>query len=92
MPDGEKGILYATVSKWSEMDFTPFDNSEITTLEEHIKRKMGGYFCQNCRRTIHAKRYYQPDCRIVAVKVQMPESGYLSVYDPTCGGGNLLLA
>ena len=27
---------------------------------------------------------------IVGVKVQMPESGYLAIYDPTCGGGNLL--
>lgn len=35
----KKGILLATVSRWSVMDFTPFDNSEITTLEEHIKRK-----------------------------------------------------
>jgi len=31
--------LFETVKVWSEMDLTPFDNSEITTLEEHIKRK-----------------------------------------------------
>ncbi|MCB0748414.1 MAG: SAM-dependent DNA methyltransferase, partial [Ignavibacteriae bacterium] len=35
----KKRILFETVKVWSEIDLTPFDNSEITTLEEHIKRK-----------------------------------------------------
>lgn len=35
----KKDILFDTVKKWSEIDLKPFSNSEITTLEEHIKRK-----------------------------------------------------
>ena len=35
----KKRVLFDTVKKWSEIDLTPFNNSEITTLEEHIKRK-----------------------------------------------------
>src|SRR5690606_1750634 len=35
----KKRILFETVKAWSEIDLTPFSNSEITTLEEHIKRK-----------------------------------------------------
>jgi hypothetical protein len=34
-----KGILMQVVSKWSAIDLSDFDNSDITTLEEHIKRK-----------------------------------------------------
>jgi type I restriction enzyme M protein len=35
----KKRILFDMVKAWSEIDLTPFNNSEITTLEEHIKRK-----------------------------------------------------
>jgi len=35
----KKRILFVTVKAWSEIDLTSFNNSEITTLEEHIKRK-----------------------------------------------------
>ena len=35
----KKRILFDTVKAWSEIDLVPFNNSEITTLEEHIKRK-----------------------------------------------------
>lgn len=35
----KKRVLFETVQTWSEIDLTPFSNSEITTLEEHIKRK-----------------------------------------------------
>ena len=35
----KKKILFSTVKAWSEIDLKPFNNSEITTLEEHIKRK-----------------------------------------------------
>ncbi|NLK47344.1 MAG: N-6 DNA methylase [Bacteroidales bacterium] len=86
----KKGILYATVSKWSEMDFTPFDNSEITTLEEHIKRKWADISAETAGEQYTPSDIISLIAEIVAVKVKMPENGYLSVYDPTCGGGNLL--
>jgi type I restriction enzyme M protein len=34
-----KKVLFSYVKEWSGIDFKPFNNSEITTLEEHIKRK-----------------------------------------------------
>lgn len=86
----KKGILFATVSKWSEMDFTPFDNSEITTLEEHIKRKWADISAETAGEQYTPSDIISLIAEIVSVKVQMPESGYLSIYDPTCGGGNLL--
>jgi len=33
----KKGILFDFVKAWAEIDLKPFNNSEITTLEEHIK-------------------------------------------------------
>ncbi len=86
----KKGILFATVSKWSQMDFTPFDNSEITTLEEHIKRKWADISAETAGEQYTPSDIISLIAEIVGAKVQMPESGYLSIYDPTCGGGNLL--
>ena len=86
----KKGILFATVAKWSEMDFTPFDNSEITTLEEHIKRKWADISAETAGEQYTPSDIISLIAEIVGVKVQMPESGYLAIYDPTCGGGNLL--
>lgn len=35
----KKKILFAFAKAWSDIDLLDFNNSEITTLEEHIKRK-----------------------------------------------------
>jgi hypothetical protein len=35
-----KKILLSYTKLWADIDLKPFENSEITTLEEHIKRKM----------------------------------------------------
>ena len=35
----KKGILLQVASAWAQIDFAPYDNSAITTLEEHIKRR-----------------------------------------------------
>lgn len=34
-----KKILMSIVQTWAKINLSPYDNSEITTLEEHIKRK-----------------------------------------------------
>lgn len=86
----KKGILLATVSKWSQMDFTPFDNSEITTLEEHIKRKWADISAETAGEQYTPSDIISLIAEIVGAKVEMPTDEYLSVYDPTCGGGNLL--
>lgn len=85
----KKGILFATLKAWSEIDLTPFNNSEITTLEEHIKRKWADISAET------AGEQYTPDdiisliSEIIATKIQ-DNGKFLTLYDPTCGGGNLL--
>lgn len=85
----KKKILFDTVKKWSEIDLVPFNNSEITTLEEHIKRKWADISAET------AGEQYTPDDVIVLiadiVASKLENNGrFLTIYDPTCGGGNLL--
>lgn len=85
----KKDILFDTVKKWSEIDLTPFNNSDITTLEEHIKRKWADISAET------AGEQYTPDdiisliSEIILSKIK-DSSEFLTIYDPTCGGGNLL--
>ena len=85
-----KKILFATASAWSEIDLAPYDNSSITTLEEHIKRKWADISAST------AGEQYTPDdiisliAEIVASKINKKSNEYLHIYDPTCGGANLL--
>lgn len=85
----KKRILFETVQTWSEIDLTPFNNSEITTLEEHIKRKWADISAET------AGEQYTPDdiiwliTDIILSKIEDNDS-FLTIYDPTCGGGNLL--
>lgn len=85
----KKRILFDTVKAWSEVDLVPFNNSEITTLEEHIKRKWADISAET------AGEQYTPDdiisliSEIIADKIK-DDNTFLTIYDPTCGGGNLL--
>lgn len=84
-----KKVFYAYVKEWSEVDLKSYDNSEITTLEEHIKRKWADISAET------AGEQYTPDdvisliSEIVATKIENSGS-FLKIYDPTCGGGNML--
>jgi type I restriction enzyme M protein len=84
-----KKILFSIVLGWSKIDLEPFDNSEITTLEEHIKRKWADISAET------AGEQYTPDdiialiSDIVENKIQ-DNDDFLTIYDPTSGGGNLL--
>jgi len=84
-----KKVFYSYVKEWSEVDLKPYNNSEITTLEEHIKRKWADISAET------AGEQYTPDdvialiSEIVASKVE-DSSEFLKIYDPTCGGGNML--
>ncbi len=85
----KKNILFDTVKKWSEIDLTPFNNSDITTLEEHIKRKWADISAET------AGEQYTPDDIITLISEiilsKIEDNGeFLTIYDPTCGGGNLL--
>ncbi|GGE15401.1 HsdM family class I SAM-dependent methyltransferase [Psychroflexus salis] len=85
----KKHILFDTVKKWSEIDLSPYNNSDITTLEEHIKRKWADISAET------AGEQYTPDdiidliSELIISKVK-DNNDFLTLYDPTCGGGNLL--
>ncbi len=85
-----KRILMQVAAKWSEIDLSPYDNSAITTLEEHIKRKWADISAST------AGEQYTPDdiislmAEIVSDKMHKPKGEIVHVYDPTCGGANLL--
>lgn len=85
-----KKILLSVVKKWAAIDLAPYSNSDITTLEEHIKRRWADISAST------AGEQYTPDdiisliADIVAAKIDKPKSDFLHIYDPTCGGANLL--
>lgn len=85
-----KGILMTTVSKWAAIDLEPYDNSEITTLEEHIKRKWADISAETAGEQYTPSDIISLIAELVASKMDKPKNKYLHLYDPTCGGGNLL--
>lgn len=85
-----KKILYSTVKKWAEIDLTPFDNSDITSLEEHIKFKWADISADTAGEQYTPKDVIQLMSDIVVEQIQFDKSEFITVYDPTCGGGNLL--
>lgn len=84
-----KKILLGYTKLWAEIDLKPFNNSEITTLEEHIKRKWADISAET------AGEQYTPDdvialiAEIIASKIEESDT-LLKIYDCTCGGGNML--
>ncbi len=84
-----KKVLLGYTQEWSGIDLKPFDNSEITTLEEHIKRRWADISAET------AGEQYTPDdvialiAEIIASKIEDSDR-LLKIYDCTCGGGNLL--
>lgn len=84
-----KKILFSYTKLWAEIDLKPFNNSEITTLEEHIKRKWADISAET------AGEQYTPDdvialiAEIIASKIEESDT-LLKIYDCTCGGGNML--
>ena len=84
-----KKVVLGYTKEWSGIDLRPFNNSEITTLEEHIKRRWADISAET------AGEQYTPDdvialiAEIIASKVEDSER-LLKIYDCTCGGGNLL--
>lgn len=85
----KKNALFGYVTAWANVDFTPYDNSEITTLEEHIKRKWADMSAET------AGEQYTPDDVInliseLIVTDEFKENYPYKLYDMTCGGGNML--
>jgi type I restriction enzyme M protein len=87
-----KGKLFDFVSVWASIDLTSFNNSDITTLEEHIKRKWADISAETA-----GEQYTPIDIidLISAFSVSYARAGAkfdakLNLYDMTCGGGNML--
>jgi type I restriction enzyme M protein len=84
-----KKVLLGYTKEWSSIDLKPFDNSAITMLEEHIKRRWADISAET------AGEQYTPDdvigliAEIIASKIEDSDR-LLKIYDCTCGGGNLL--
>ncbi|AKB36995.1 Type I restriction-modification system, DNA-methyltransferase subunit M [Methanosarcina siciliae C2J] len=84
-----KKVLFSYTKLWAEIDLKSFNNSEITTLEEHIKRKWADISAET------AGEQYTPDdvialiAEIIASKIEESDT-LLKIYDCTCGGGNML--
>jgi type I restriction enzyme M protein len=85
-----KKILFQFCQAWSEIDLTPYSNSDITTLEEHIKREWADMSAET------AGEQYTPDdiieliANIITERTVDRGSDIAKLYDMTCGGGNML--
>ena len=84
-----KKVLLGYMKEQSGIDLKPFDNSAITTLEEHVKRRWADISANT------AGEQFTPDdvigliAEIIASKIEDCDR-LLKIYDCTCGGGNLL--
>lgn len=85
-----KKVSFSFVKDWSIIDLVDFDNSDVTTLEEHIKRKWSDISAET------AGEQYTPDDiinlieDIVIDRFKNEKNRVINVYDMTCGGGNML--
>lgn len=85
----KKGILFSFVKAWAEIDLKPFDNSEITTLEEHIKRKWADISAETAGEQYTPNDIISLIGEIVTHKLEK-NNEFVTIYDPACGGGNML--
>ncbi|ROT16289.1 N-6 DNA methylase [Muribaculaceae bacterium Isolate-105 (HZI)] len=86
----KKGILMQYITKWAQIDLSPYNNSEITTLEEHIKRKWADISAETAGEQYTPEDIISLIAEIVAAKVDVAKNDFVHLYDPTCGGANLL--
>lgn len=86
----KKGILMQYITKWAQIDLSPYNNSEITTLEEHIKRKWADISAETAGEQYTPEDIISLIAEIVAAKIDIPKNDFVLLYDPTCGGANLL--
>lgn len=85
-----KQILMSVATKWSEIDLSGYDNSDITTLEEHIKRRWADISASTAGEQYTPNDIISLIAEIVGAKIEKPQTDIIHVYDPTCGGANLL--
>lgn len=84
-----KKVLLGYTKLWAEIDLKPFNNSEITTLEEHIKRKWADISAETAGEQYTPSDVIALISDIVASKIEDSDK-LLKIYDCSCGGGNML--
>lgn len=87
---GVVDVLYNFTNKWAQIDLSIFNNSEVTTIEEHIKHKWADISAET------AGEHYTPFdvielCTDINLAIApIDPNGSWEVYDMTCGGGNFV--
>lgn len=84
--------LFQWVKQWSLVDLRAYKSADITTLEEHIKRRWADISADT------AGEHYTPtDLFHLVTELAVDhferhplDRDVMTVYDPTCGGGNML--
>lgn len=79
---------------WADVDLVEFDNSEVTTLEEHIKRMWADISAETAGEQYTPKDLIALACAL-GIEARRPNtdaSQICDVYDMACGGGNFLFA
>lgn len=79
---------------WAHIDLVGFDNSEVTTLEEHIKRMWADISAETAGEQYTPKDIIELACAlgIEARRANTNSDQICDVYDMACGGGNFLFA
>lgn len=86
----KKGVLMQYVTRWAQIDLSAYNNSDITTLEEHIKRKWADISAETAGEQYTPEDIISLIAEIVAAKMDVSCEDFVHLYDPTCGGANLL--
>lgn len=85
--------LYAFAKKWADIDFKQLNNSEITNLEELIKREWGDMSAETAGEQFTPFDMIQLAGHLAETMLaRQGEPSILNIYDMTCGGGNFLFA
>jgi len=88
-----KDIDYDYIKAWSLIDLTELDNHEITDMEEHIKRKWADISADTSGEQYTPSDIFDliSDLGVEYIKgMYTKERAVFSLYDMTCGGGNML--
>ena len=85
-----KKILFQFCQAWSEIDLTHYSNSDITTLEEHIKREWADLSAETAGEQYTPEDIIELIANIITERTVDKAKETAKIYDMTCGGGNML--
>lgn len=88
----EGDALHHYCSLWAKVDLSQYDSSAITTLEEHIKRKWADISADTAGEHYTPADLIELVSRLILSHLERHplQGNILKIYDPTCGGGNML--